>query len=102
MEIFTVIPRDWSSTSRVLSFSYAFHKNINDFLDVICNTAIYTDTTLYTKCDQASDLWYLELASELEFIYEILWTGSESGLILMLEKLNLFCLTGLITLALFM
>ena len=34
--------------------------------DVICN--IYADdTTLYSKCDQASDLWQqLELASELE------------------------------------
>ena len=28
---------------------------------------IYADTTLYSKCDQASDLWQqLELASELE------------------------------------
>ena len=36
--------------------------------DVICNIAIYADdTTLYSKCDQASDLWQqLELASELE------------------------------------
>ena len=36
--------------------------------DVICNIAIYTDdTTLYSNCDQASDLWQqLELASELE------------------------------------
>ena len=36
--------------------------------DVICNIAIYADdTTLYYKCDQASDLWQqLELASELE------------------------------------
>ena len=34
----------------------------------ICNIAIYADdTTLYSKCDQASDLWQqLELASELE------------------------------------
>ena len=42
---------------------------INDFLDdVIYNIAIYADdTTLYSKCDQASDLWQqLELASELE------------------------------------
>ena len=42
---------------------------INDLLDnVICNIAIYADdTTLYFKCDQASDLWQqLELASELE------------------------------------
>ena len=36
---------------------------------MICNTAIYADDiTLYSKCNQASDLWQqLELASELEF-----------------------------------
>ena len=42
---------------------------INDLHDdVICDIAIYAhDTTLYSKCDQASDLWQqLELASELE------------------------------------
>ena len=42
---------------------------INDLLDdVICNIAIYAAVTiLYSKCDQASDLWQeLELASELE------------------------------------
>ena len=38
---------------------------VNDLLDdVVCHIAIYTDdTTLYSKCDQASEL---ELASELE------------------------------------
>ena len=42
---------------------------INDLPDdVVCNIAIYADdATLYSKCDQASDLWQqLELASELE------------------------------------
>ena len=42
---------------------------INDLPDdVICNIAIYADdATVYSKCDQASDLWQqLELASELE------------------------------------
>ena len=42
---------------------------INDLPgDVIFNIAIYADdTTLYSKCDQASDLWQqLELASGLE------------------------------------
>ena len=42
---------------------------INDLPDdVICNIGIYADdTSLYSKCDQASDLWkQLELASELE------------------------------------
>ena len=36
--------------------------------DVNCNIAIYADvTTLYSNCDQASDLWQqLELASKLE------------------------------------
>ena len=35
---------------------------------LICNIAIYADdTTLYSKCDQASDLWQqLELSFELE------------------------------------
>ena len=34
----------------------------------MCNIVIYTDdTTLYSNCDQGSDLWQqLELASELE------------------------------------
>ena len=46
-----------------------FLLHINDLPDnVICDIAIYADdTTLYSKCDQASDLWQqLELASELE------------------------------------
>ena len=36
--------------------------------DVICDIAIYADdTTLYSRCDRASDLWQqLELAPELE------------------------------------
>ena len=45
-----------------------FLQYINDLPDnVICDTAIYTDdTTFYSKCDQASDLWQqLQLASEL-------------------------------------
>ena len=42
---------------------------INDLPDnVICNIAFYADdTTLYSKCDLASDLWHqLQLVSELE------------------------------------
>ena len=42
---------------------------INDLPDdVICDIAIYADdTTLYSKCDWASDMWQqLELSSELE------------------------------------
>ena len=69
---------------------------INDIPDdVICNTAIYADdTTLYSKCDQASDLWQqLELASELESDLQdtVDWGKKCSLLISMLGKLNWFC-----------
>ena len=45
-----------------------FSLYINDLPDVICNIAIYSDdTTLYSKYDQACDLWkQLEMASKLE------------------------------------
>ena len=41
---------------------------INDLpVDVICDIAIYANhTTLYSKCDQASDLW-----QQLELVFEI-------------------------------
>ena len=41
---------------------------INDLPNVICNIAIYADdTSLYSNCDQTSDLWQQqELASKLE------------------------------------
>ena len=48
---------------------YTFLPYINDHArDVICNIAIYAnDSTLYSNCDQASDLWQqIELAFELE------------------------------------
>ena len=65
---------------------------INDLPDnVICDIAIYVDdTTLYSKCDQASDLrQQLELASELASDLRDTWTGAGSGLLIsMLEKLN--------------
>ena len=67
--------------------------------DVIFNIAIYgLDTTLHSKCDQASDLW-----QQLEFDPgdTVDW-GRRCLVDLMLEELNLFCLTGLITLVLFM
>ena len=54
--------------SRLHSWSLIF-PTINDLPDdVICDIAICADdSTLYFKCDQASDLWQeLELASELD------------------------------------
>ena len=64
---------------------------INDLSnDVICDIAIYADdTTLYSKCDQASGQWQqLELALKLEADLRD-WTGTGSGLLIsMLEKLN--------------
>ena len=48
--------------------------------EAICNIAIYADdTTLYSKSDQASDLWWqqLELASEFEYV--TIFTGAGSG-----------------------
>ena len=49
----------------VLHFSYY---TLMIFLTMLSDIAIYADdTTLYSKCDRASDLWQqLELASELE------------------------------------
>ena len=79
---------------------------INDLPeDVTCNIAIYADdTTLYSKCDQASNLWQqLELASELKFFLRDTvdwgrkWFFDFNGV-----KLNWFCFTGLITVLLLM
>ena len=49
----------------------------DDLPDVICSIAIYADdTTLYSKCDQASDLWQqLESASELNLTYKTINWG---------------------------
>ena len=71
--------------------------------DVIYNIAIYTDdTTLYSKCDQASDLWQqLELASELGYNLQDTVDRGRKWLEV-LEKLSWFCLTSLITLVLLM
>ena len=50
------------------------------FEKLVNNIAIYADyTTLYSKCDQESDLWQqLELASELEsgLRHTVEWVGS--------------------------
>ena len=42
---------------------------LNDLLDdVICDIAIFADnTTLYSKCDQASDLWQCDLRDTVDW-----------------------------------
>ena len=49
----------------ILSLTH-FLLYIHELPDIICNTAIYVDTTLYSKCDQTSNLWQqVELVPEL-------------------------------------
>ena len=72
-----------------LYFSYII-KDLSD--DVTCNTVICTDdTTLYSKCDLNSNLIYKILSIGID------WNGLLTS---MLEKLNWFRLTSLITLVL--
>ena len=79
---------------------------INDLPDnIICDIAICADnTTLYSKCDRASDLWQqLELASEFESDLGDTVDWVRSGLLIsMLGKLSWFRLTTLITMVLLM
>ena len=78
---------------------------INDLPDdVICDIAIYADdTTLYSKCDRASDLWQqLELAYERESDLQDRVDWGKKWLSSMLGKLSWFRLTGLITMVLLM
>ena len=74
-------------------------------LYIICDIAIYADdTTLYSKCHRASDLWQqLNWLLNLNLIYKTWWNGVRSGLLIsMLGKLSWFHLTGLITMVLLM
>ena len=78
---------------------------INDLPDdVICDIVIYADyTTLYSKCDQVSDLWkQLESACEHESDLRDIVDARNSLLISMQGKLSWFRLTDLITMVLLM
>ena len=73
LDIFKAFDRFWHAGLLHKPKSYGISGQIfvliNDLPDdVICNIAIYADdATLYSKCDQASNLWQqLKLASELE------------------------------------
>ena len=82
-------------TARAFDYDIAF----------ICDIAIHAgDITLYSKCDETSDLWQQpEWFLSLNLIYEALWTGVRSGLLIsMLGKISWFRLTILITLVLLM
>ena len=73
--------------------------------DVICDIAFYADdTTLYSKCDQAFDVWQqLELATGLESDLEDTVDCGKNWLVyLNAENRSWFHLTGLITLVLLM
>ena len=75
-------------------------------ISAICHMlfAIYVnDTTLYSNCDQAFDLWQrLELASELySDLQDIDW-GINGLFFLMQEKLSFLCLSNVVTLVLLM
>ena len=79
---------------------------INDLSNyVICNIAIYAnDTTLYSKCDKASDLWQeLELTSELEsYLQGTLYWGRKWLVDFNAGKISWFGLTSLIIVVLLM
>ena len=69
----------------------------HSILHYCCIAICADDTTLHSKCDQASDLWHnLIFLLNLNLIYETLWTGARIGLLIsMLGKLNWFRLTSL-------
>ena len=73
--------------------------------DVICDIAIYADdTTLYSRCDRASDLWQqFELASELESdLRDTVDWGKKWLVDFNAGKTQLVCLIGQITMVLLM
>ena len=76
---------------------------MNDLPDnAICNIAIYADNnTWQSKCDEASDIWYINWRwlLNLNLTYMTFWTESANDLLIsVLEKPNLFHLTGTIKL----
>ena len=66
-QIFGLISSFLSNRQLWVILDWSFLLYINDLPDdVICNIAIYADdTTLYSKCDQASDLRQSEFESDL-------------------------------------
>ena len=77
---------------------------VNDLPDdFICNIVTYADdTSLYSKCDHASDLWQqLKLASEVESdLRDTIKWNRKWPVDFNVGETLLFCLTGLIILML--
>ena len=87
----------------VLHFSYYTLMTFVIMLSVILLSILMIVLSIL-KCDQASDVWQqVELASELKSdLRDTVDLAGSGFLISMQEKLNWFCLTGLITLVLLM
>ena len=96
----------WEVFTRISSECWEFLKGpIDDLSDVICDIAIFADDT--TSLSVIRHLIcgnnYNWLLLNLNLIYETLWTRAGSGLLIsMMQKLNWFPLTDLITLVLLM
>ena len=88
--------------SSILGLTF-FLLHINDLPDdVMYDIAIYADnTTLYFKCDQASDLWQqLELAYELESDLRDSMDSGKKRLVDFVAGFIWFHLTSLLTMVL--
>ena len=95
------VPQDLIPPFLVIHFSYY---TLRTFLMILSVILLSLLSTLYSKCDQASDLWQLlELTSELESdLRDTVDLGRKWLVDFNTGKTNWFHLTGPITLVLLM